>query len=46
MPKVSGLMLYEVSGGSRVWETVKVLFTSGYPAPDFREARGDPDVRS
>jgi CheY-like chemotaxis protein len=46
MPKVSGLMLYEAirrQQGSE--QPVKVLFTSGYPAPDFRESlAGDPDV--
>jgi PAS domain S-box-containing protein len=46
MPKVSGFMLYEAirrKQGSR--KPVKILFTSGYPAPDFRESvASDPDV--
>ena len=46
MPKVSGLMVYEAirrKQGSA--KPVKILFTSGYPAPDFRESlASDPDV--
>jgi len=46
MPKVSGLMLYEaIRRKQGSGKPVKVLFTSGYPAPDFRESlAGDPDV--
>jgi CheY-like chemotaxis protein len=49
MPKISGMQLYEMiraavpppPGGTRM----KVLFTSGYPAADFRQSlSGDPDV--
>ena len=48
MPKISGMQLYETiraapppPGGKRM----KVLFTSGYPAADFRQSlAGDPDV--
>ena len=46
MPKTSGVQLYEaIRGEAGRGKGVKVLFTSGYPAPDFRESlAGDPDV--
>jgi PAS domain S-box-containing protein len=46
MPKVSGVMLYDaIRRQQGSGQPVKVLFTSGYPAPDFRESlAGDPDV--
>jgi len=46
MPKVSGFMLYEaIRRKQGSGKPVKILFTSGYPAPDFRESlAGDPDV--
>jgi CheY-like chemotaxis protein len=46
MPKTSGVQLYEaIRGEAGRGKGVKVLFTSGYPAPDFRESlAGDPHV--
>ena len=46
MPKISGMQLYEtIRGAEPPDQRVKVLFTSGYPAADFRQAlAGDPDV--
>jgi two-component system cell cycle sensor histidine kinase/response regulator CckA len=56
MPKASGVQLYEAmrresaggaagAGGAGGGKPLKVLFTSGYPAPEFRESlAGDPDV--
>jgi len=46
MPKISGMQLYEtIRGAEPPDKRVKVLFTSGYPAADFRQSlAGDPDV--
>jgi len=46
MPKISGVQLYEtIRGAEPPDKRVKVLFTSGYPAADFRQSlAGDPDV--
>ncbi len=46
MPKISGMQLYEtIRGAEPPDKHVKVLFTSGYPAADFRQSlAGDPDV--
>jgi len=46
MPKISGMQLYEtIRSAEPPDQRVKVLFTSGYPAADFRQAlAGDPDV--
>jgi len=46
MPKISGMQLYEtIRSTEPPDQRVKVLFTSGYPAADFRQAlAGDPDV--
>jgi PAS domain S-box-containing protein len=46
MPKTSGLKVYEaIRAEQGAGKPVKVLFTSGYPAPDFRESVAtDPDV--
>ena len=46
MPKISGMQLYEtIRGAEPPDKRVKVLFTSGYPAADFRRSlAGDPDV--
>src|SRR2546429_1913069 len=46
MPKASGHTLYEaIRAEQGSGKPVKVLFTSGYPAPDFRESlAGDPNV--
>jgi CheY-like chemotaxis protein len=46
MPKASGQALYEaIRAEQGSAKPVKVLFTSGYPAPDFRESlAGDPNV--
>jgi len=46
MPKISGMQLYEtIRGAEPPDQRVKVLFTSGYPAADFRQSlAGDPDV--
>jgi PAS domain S-box-containing protein len=46
MPKASGQALYEaIRAEQGSANPVKVLFTSGYPAPDFRESlAGDPNV--
>ena len=46
MPKISGMQLYEtIRSAEPPDQRVKVLFTSGYPAADFRQSlAGDPDV--
>ena len=46
MPKKSGIELYEsIRADARQAQPVKVLFTSGYPAADFRQSlAGDHDV--
>jgi len=46
MPKKSGIELYEsIRADARQAQPVKVLFTSGYPAADFRQSlAGDQDV--
>ncbi len=46
MPKISGMQLYEtIRAAEPPDKRVKVLFTSGYPAADFRQSlAGDPDV--
>src|SRR2546430_423886 len=46
MPKISGMQLYEtIRGAEPPDKRVKVLFTSGYPAAEFRQSlAGDPDV--
>jgi len=46
MPKASGHTLYQaIRAEQGSGKPVKVLFTSGYPAPDFRESlAGDPNV--
>jgi PAS domain S-box-containing protein len=46
MPKISGMQLYEtIRAAEPPDKRVKVLFTSGYPAVDFRQSlAGDPDV--
>jgi CheY-like chemotaxis protein len=46
MPKISGMQLFEtIRAGEPPDKRVKVLFTSGYPAADFRQTlAGDPDV--
>jgi len=46
MPKASGHTLYEaIRAEQGSGKPVKVLFTSGYPAPDLRESlAGDPNV--
>ena len=46
MPKVSGLMVYAaIRRKQGSGKPVKILFMSGYPAPDFRESlASDPDV--
>ncbi len=45
MPRASGVQLYEAIRGEPSGRRVKVLFMSGYPAPEFRESlAADPDV--
>ena len=46
MPKISGMQLYEtIRAAEPPDQRMKVLFTSGYPAADFRQSlAGDPDV--
>src|SRR5437764_3306525 len=46
MPKISGMQLYEtIRAAEPPDKRMKVLFTSGYPAADFRQSlAGDPDV--
>jgi PAS domain S-box-containing protein len=46
MPRASGVTLYQgIRAEQGSGKPAKVLFTSGYPAPDFRESlAGDPDV--